>query len=123
MFTQLLGVRVGNGEDPVAHPTFADLRVAALPVFPCFSLFFPVFPAFIRWGYGSRARTKKPAAVFARALMRSFGECSCLKDSRYVSQAICDMPWARQTPSRIAGAGVAGKPQAAAIRGGTAITN
>jgi hypothetical protein len=40
VFTQLLGVRVGNGEDTVAHPTFADLRVAALPVFPCFSLYF-----------------------------------------------------------------------------------
>jgi hypothetical protein len=30
--------------------------------------------------------TKKPAAVSRPGVMRSFGECSFLKDSRYASQ-------------------------------------
>ena len=35
------------------------------------------------------ARTKKPAAFFHPGVMRSFGVCSFLEDSRYASQAFC----------------------------------
>src|SRR5262249_8175804 len=43
---------------------------------------------------GRTEPTKKPAVVFHPGLMRSFGECSFLEDSRYASQAFCGkQPW------------------------------
>src|SRR6266704_4522142 len=60
-----------------AHSThLASFRQNA----PCQSL----FPA----DRGPLRATKKPASVSRPGLMRSFGECSFLKDSRYASQVI-----------------------------------